>query len=252
MLRFLKKLRQGFLSEGNFSKYLAYALGEIILVVLGILIALQINNWNERRKTDEERKTLLSALLSDADTTQKRLDGALKMTETINNDLLYFLGLVQKSEGTVPIDTLKSYSSSVFQVANFKPATSTYDTAISTGDIGLLKNPDLLDTYIQFKDNYDWFVLHQRISGDMVYLGNVWQFRKKLGSTRLFMKDMGPLPKEFDLADKDFYNLITEKEVFATFESMQWLIRNQYDALHRARTANQQIIALLQKTLDSQ
>lgn len=51
MIKFFRKIRQRLLSENKFSKYLLYAIGEIILVVIGILIALQINNANENRKT---------------------------------------------------------------------------------------------------------------------------------------------------------------------------------------------------------
>lgn len=54
MIKFFRHLRQSLLSQNKFYKYLLYAIGEIILVVIGILIALQINNWNEERK---ERKT---------------------------------------------------------------------------------------------------------------------------------------------------------------------------------------------------
>lgn len=51
MIKFFRKIRQKLLAESRFSKYLIYAIGEIILVVIGILIALQINNWNEANKT---------------------------------------------------------------------------------------------------------------------------------------------------------------------------------------------------------
>ncbi len=50
MIKFFRKIRQRLLTENKFSKYLIYAIGEIILVVIGILIALQINNWNELNK----------------------------------------------------------------------------------------------------------------------------------------------------------------------------------------------------------
>ena len=49
MIKFFRKIRQRLLTENKFSKYLIYAIGEIVLVVIGILIALQINNWNEER-----------------------------------------------------------------------------------------------------------------------------------------------------------------------------------------------------------
>ena len=50
MIKFFRKIRQRLLSENKFSKYLLYAIGEIMLVVIGILIALQINNSSEARK----------------------------------------------------------------------------------------------------------------------------------------------------------------------------------------------------------
>jgi len=57
MINFFRKIRQRLLTENKFSKYLLYGIGEIILVVIGILIALSINNWNEDRKNDEVRRT---------------------------------------------------------------------------------------------------------------------------------------------------------------------------------------------------
>ena len=60
MLTFFRRIRKGLLNSGPTSKYLLYAIGEIGLVVIGILIALQINNWNEWRK---ERKTELEILM---------------------------------------------------------------------------------------------------------------------------------------------------------------------------------------------
>jgi hypothetical protein len=65
MIKFFRKIRQKLLTENKFSKYLIYAFGEIILVVIGILIALQINNWNQGRIEHKETKVLLSNLKLD-------------------------------------------------------------------------------------------------------------------------------------------------------------------------------------------
>jgi hypothetical protein len=65
MIKFFRQLRQKLLLENNNSKYFKYAIGEIILVVIGILIALSINNWNENRKTTAQIKNILTALHSD-------------------------------------------------------------------------------------------------------------------------------------------------------------------------------------------
>ncbi|MDT0605992.1 DUF6090 family protein [Croceitalea rosinachiae] len=245
MIKLFRRIRQKLLSENKFSKYLLYAIGEIILVVIGILIALQINNWNEDLNIENQREKLIAALHSDALTTDNRLDFGLQMASDINQKLSHFLKILSRDNTTISRDTLKIYSSYIFQVANFKPAMSSYETAVSTGNIALLENETLLSQYIQFKDDYDWFKLHQDISGNMVYLGSVWEFRKKLGSTNLIMKNMGVYPKDFELNDTDFRAVFKEKETYATFESMQWLVRNQWEALNRAQMANKAIMETL-------
>ena len=65
MIKFFRRIRQQLLTENKFSKYLLYAIGEIVLVVIGILIALQINNWNEKRKTDVLQEVALKEVVSD-------------------------------------------------------------------------------------------------------------------------------------------------------------------------------------------
>lgn len=65
MIKFFRKIRQNLSSEGNGGKYLKYAFGEIMLVVIGILIALSINNWNEERKTKKFELQFLSEIHTD-------------------------------------------------------------------------------------------------------------------------------------------------------------------------------------------
>jgi hypothetical protein len=62
MLAILRKIRKSLINTGKVSKYLIYALGEIVLVVVGILIALQINNWNEANKLGEKMNVQLANL----------------------------------------------------------------------------------------------------------------------------------------------------------------------------------------------
>jgi hypothetical protein len=73
MIKFFRKIRQKLLSENKFSKYMIYAIGEIILVVIGILIALQINNWNENRKLQNQELSLLSEIRTNLISSYKSL-----------------------------------------------------------------------------------------------------------------------------------------------------------------------------------
>ena len=65
MIRFFRKIRQKLLIENKVSKYLLYAIGEILLVMIGILLALQVNNWNDKRKTHSQENSYLLRLKSE-------------------------------------------------------------------------------------------------------------------------------------------------------------------------------------------
>ena len=74
MLRFFRQIRQRLLAENRFSKYLPYALGEIFLVVIGILIALSINNWNQEKIEIDKLNGNLFYLLEDIDQNRVQLN----------------------------------------------------------------------------------------------------------------------------------------------------------------------------------
>ena len=65
MIKFFHRIRQKLLRDKQFSKYILYAIGEIFLVVIGILIALQINNWNEEVKNQKNEYSFYREILSD-------------------------------------------------------------------------------------------------------------------------------------------------------------------------------------------
>jgi len=65
MIKFFRRIRQKLITEGSLSKYLIYAIGEILLVVIGILIALQINNWNEKQKQSILIHSYINSLIDD-------------------------------------------------------------------------------------------------------------------------------------------------------------------------------------------
>ena len=62
MIQFFRKIRFNLMEKNKTGKYLKYAIGEIVLVVLGILIALQINNWNELNKERANEKIILNEI----------------------------------------------------------------------------------------------------------------------------------------------------------------------------------------------
>ena len=104
MIKFFRNIRRRLLRENRFTRYLIYAIGEIILVVIGILIALQINNWNEKQKLKHQEEIILKEFISaididllDQDDYYWRLG---KMKEGIDS-LMYFIEIKEPKDDTV-------------------------------------------------------------------------------------------------------------------------------------------------------
>lgn len=86
MPNFFHNIRGRLLKEGRFVKYLRYAIGEIVLVVVGILIALQVNNWNERRKMEIRKDFYIQSIAGDLKNDLKSLD---RKIESAKKDTIY-------------------------------------------------------------------------------------------------------------------------------------------------------------------
>lgn len=103
MITFFRRIRQRLFSENKFSKYLGYAIGEIVLVVIGILIALSINNWNEQRKANDKERATLMNLLQDLKADSLSFRNNRQTLKDINSlhKSLYDVGVANKLNVTI-------------------------------------------------------------------------------------------------------------------------------------------------------
>ena len=85
MIKFFRHIRRSLLNENRMGKYFKYAIGEILLVVIGILIALQINNWNEHRKSLQDQKATIASLKLEFQKNLVDLEGNMNTIESIIN-----------------------------------------------------------------------------------------------------------------------------------------------------------------------
>ncbi len=107
MIKFFRKIRQKLLTENRFSKYLIYAIGEIVLVMVGILLALQVNNWNELRKKDQDEIQLYQKIIADLKTEKGIIE--LKIRQLRSHQNLYFQ-LYDESKGKAEYDPTIFYN----------------------------------------------------------------------------------------------------------------------------------------------
>jgi len=143
MIKFFRNIRQNLLMENKTSKYLKYAIGEIVLVVIGILIALQINNWNEGRKEVLREKQLLSNLQGEFEDNLQDLDSIALLIDEVIIGLEKVFDKFSASQSTESTDSLNIWLSHALQSPNWKPSEFLLNSLNNSGSIAELRNENL-------------------------------------------------------------------------------------------------------------
>ena len=177
MIKFFRKIRQRLLSENKFSKYLIYAIGEIILVVIGILIALQINNLNESQKNktlvDTYKKNLIENLVKDSLNIQTNF---IKINEDLEKIEDFELRVSESSE---PFNTIvdiarKEYDFKIYAFIDYE--NETYQILNSTGHLALFST-NLADELNSLYNLQETALKYQNKSMD-TYLENLSNYSR--------------------------------------------------------------------------
>lgn len=161
MIKFFRKIRYNLMSENKTGKYLKYAIGEIILVVIGILIALQINNWNEQRKIENKGKAYINEIYKELKTEISNIDLILNSLTNQYNGTEHVLSFFE-SENKEIKDTVqftKNYWATT-RLFIVERDLNTFDKLKSSGQSILLKNDSLSNMLDRFYKNFDIRILN--------------------------------------------------------------------------------------------
>lgn len=143
MIKLFRNIRKKLIAEGKTTNYLKYAIGEIILVVIGILIALQINNWNENRKNRAEEKIVKTNLQEELLQIQNNMHVKINQLNISKNAVKELMGLFGKSSSEIQkinTDSLIYYS---LTWPEFNPSSSVLNDLLQSGRLHLITNTHL-------------------------------------------------------------------------------------------------------------
>ena len=225
--------------ENKTGKYLKYAIGEIVLVVIGILIALQINNWNEERKQQNKINSIYSVIKSDLKYDIDKFDkiiNNMSISDTIfkkviekkmtNEDYQNCEGCryilsgyqdveIEKGGLKLLIDNsalFESQNDSLFvKISNFY---SYFDTEITASHKEMSTN--FFDTWLYWKNNKYWFAdLNNGVKNDEIitYMLNSWDYRNKVSAAyvlqyQVYLKQLIEYKKDAQIVIEDINELI--------------------------------------------
>lgn len=144
MLHFFRRIRRRLLTENRLTRYLIYAFGEIVLVVIGILIALQVNNWNENRKEAEAEKRLLAALQDEFESNLELLRGERQKTLDLHAAGVRLGRLTGPEPPSVDKTELSHLLIGTFKESpGFSPNQGVLAESINSGSMSLIRNAEL-------------------------------------------------------------------------------------------------------------
>jgi len=154
MIKLFRNLRKNLLAEGKTTNYLKYAIGEIVLVVIGILIALQINNWNEQRKERIQEKIYLKRIEVELSTDLENILNSISVNKSRIQRAEFLLRAIDKPQ--LAEDSSSYFIKSIEHVGyNFRPIISdnAFEELKSSGNLSLISNEALRATLQKY---YSW------------------------------------------------------------------------------------------------
>lgn len=154
MLTFLRKIRRSLVKSGGTGRYLIYAVGEIALVVIGILIALQINNWNEERKERLLEDDYLEKIALNIKDDINQYHKILSAQEGYKNGMDSFLNII-RNPFSYETSELDQYYSQLWRFERFTPNKGALNNMISSGKINIIKNEELLNAILSYYKTID-------------------------------------------------------------------------------------------------
>lgn len=241
MIKFFRNIRQSLLSKNKIRNYLMYAVGEIALVVVGILIALQINTWNEERRDRKAEHQILLNLLSDLKSNEVILKDAELSIDIQVEQTKLMLGLMQENPTDSAIKQVYQYLYEGTEVEDVQLRLSGIEGIIDT-KLDLIRNESLKQLLVEYPVLFAGYKNQETLMVELkqnrirpaiknhIFLENVAS-----GSTK-FSSDVRGL-----LSDRLLANHLTDRK----WESAEWK-----QNLKSLRTHGLNLIEMIEKEFD--
>ncbi|WP_426429575.1 DUF6090 family protein [Winogradskyella sp. HB-48] len=245
MIKFFRKIRKNLLAEGKTGKYLKYAIGEIILVVIGILIALQVNNWNiDRQVRNKEQSYLLEIrnnLQQDSLKLQVVLDFNENKSRIVEEMLQIFVDTLTNQER---FHILNKNANDFTYYEVFNPVSIAFNNMLSAESIGLIGNGELREALSEYY-NYPYLDgIQNRIS--VINRRVVDEHYPKFFTKEFVQNWMGFSSNMPPLSDLD---IATDNKLMSDLFGIKMIINVQNELIKNTQKRNQEVVALLNSSL---
>ena len=210
MIRFFQRIRHELVEQGNMKRYLKYSIGEILLVMIGILLALQVNTWNENNKIKTKATTYLKHILNDLSneaSVYAQIFELHKKQEKQFKDGIDMLYEIQNNHSDAT-EFFNKFGNA--QYDDLIPYDATYREIISSGDFGIFENDTLIKNIINYySENYDVAAQIKEFNETVVLERSLAKVTKDL----YHMKYLSPTHKYPEMFDDDEWSYLNDQKI---------------------------------------
>ncbi|MEZ4793038.1 MAG: DUF6090 family protein [Gelidibacter sp.] len=182
MIKLFKNIRKNLLAEGKNSKYLKYAIGEIILVVIGILIALQINNWNQERVVKAQNQMIVQNLNKEFNENLVELDTSISRLSSVIDGIDTLLTVMRTQDSNMSEGEFDQLLNQTFWFPTWKPSSFVLMELKTSGALSKLYNNDLKTLLFKWEREFDKMETNKK--NFLTYGAEYVEFITKNGSVR--------------------------------------------------------------------
>ena len=209
MIKFFRKIRYDLMNQNKTTKYFKYAIGEIILVVIGILIALQVNNWNEIRKDHIKEKAILKEVYNDFNKNLEQFHPIKQSQFRTYNSGEIVLRNIKTLHQPASRDSVFKHAVNMFGGYPYHPSSGVVESLISSGEINLIQNDTLRGLLVSWKDVFNDY------NEEVIFDRNLWndKIEPYIIQHGDFLNLDSPKNKKMFI-DTVFVNMLVRKQFF--------------------------------------
>jgi hypothetical protein len=141
------------MEQNKTGRYLKYAIGEIVLVVIGILIALSINNWNKEEINRSEALNYYKNIKRQLKEDKGGISGNIVYNNNYLEQYKYAIDIIEQNDRS-EIDSLAQITINLMKFSDFHRQSNIYETMVNSGEIKLLKNQQIIEKLQRLEETY--------------------------------------------------------------------------------------------------
>ena len=235
MIKFFRKLRHQQINDGKTSNYLKYAIGEIVLVVVGILIALQINNWNHDRQDKISELNFYLNFKEQLAEDIYEIKGNIIYNDSYMERFEYAVQIIESNDRS-RLDSLSQIAVNLTKYSDVGRQSNIYETLVNSGQIKLLNNTDIIEEIRKLEELY-------------IYINKMEEIHREI------------ILKEVATSISDNFKLLTLEAIDAdniytvNFQNLiifiMEIMKEKDEVYHKALTEIQTIIKYIDEEIDN-